>query len=37
VLDFCWSALDAENRISLAVKRIPADGGPSHILVRNRF
>jgi IMP cyclohydrolase len=37
VLDVYWSALDAENRISLAVKRIPADGSPSRILVRNRF
>jgi IMP cyclohydrolase len=37
VLDGYWSALDAENRIALAVKRIPADGSPSHILVRNRF
>ena len=37
VLDFYWSALDAENRISLAVKRIPTDGSPSHTLVRNRF
>ncbi len=36
-LDLYWSALDAENRISLAVKRIPADGNSSCILVRNRF
>jgi IMP cyclohydrolase len=36
VLDLYWSALDAENRISLAVKRIPADGSLSYILVRNR-
>ncbi len=36
VLDLYWNALDAENRISLAVKRIPADGGPSQTLVRNR-
>ncbi len=37
VLDLYWSALDAENRISLAVKHIPTDGSPSQILVRNRF
>ena len=37
VLDLYWSALDAENRISLAVKHIPTDGSPSHTLVRNRF
>jgi hypothetical protein len=37
LLDLYWSALDPENRISLAIKRIPADGSPSHILVRNRF
>jgi len=37
VLDLYWSALDADNRISLAVKRIPADGSPSRILVHNRF
>ena len=37
VLDLTWSALDAENRVSLAVKRIPADGSPSHTLVRNCF
>ena len=29
--------LDAGNRVALAVKRIPAAGGPSTILVRNRF
>jgi IMP cyclohydrolase len=37
VLDLYWGALDAENRISLAAKRIPADGSPSHTMVRNRF
>ncbi len=37
MLDLYWNALDAENRISLAVKRIPIDGGRGHILVRNRF
>ena len=37
VLDSYWNALDTQNRISLAVKRIPADGGPGEILIRNRF
>jgi IMP cyclohydrolase len=35
VLDAYWSALDAANRVALAVKRIP-DGGKSEILLRNR-
>ena len=37
VLDSYWSALDADNRISLAVKRIPADGGAASVIVRNRY
>lgn len=37
VLERYWEALDAENRVALAVKRIPAAGGPAAILVRNRF
>lgn len=37
VLDSYWNALNAENRISLAVKWIPAQGGDSEIIVRNRF
>ena len=37
VLDAYWGALNAENRISLAVKEVPAGGGASRILVRNRF
>ena len=37
VLSTYWDALDAENRVALAVKRIPCAGGPSEILVRNRF
>ncbi len=36
-LDAYWDALNADNRISLAVKAVPAGGGPSRILVRNRF
>jgi IMP cyclohydrolase len=37
VLDLYWNALDAENKISLAIKRIPLQGGASEIIVRNRF
>jgi len=37
VLERYWQALDAGNRVALAVKRIPAAGGPSELLVRNRF
>jgi hypothetical protein len=37
VLDAYWSALDASNRVALAVKRIPLSGEASEILVRNRF
>jgi hypothetical protein len=32
-----WLALDANNRIALAVKRIPVAGGPSTLTIRNRF
>lgn len=34
ILDSYWAALDADNRIALAAKLIPADGGPSRILLR---
>ena len=37
VLDTYWNALDSENRISLAAKRIRLADGTSEILVRNRF
>jgi hypothetical protein len=37
VLEAYWDALNAENRISLAVKTVPSGGGASRILVRNRF
>jgi IMP cyclohydrolase len=37
LLEHYWQALDAANRVALAVKRIPAAGGPGEILVRNRF
>lgn len=36
VLDVYWNALNAENRVSIAVKRIDLDGA-SRIVVRNRF
>jgi hypothetical protein len=36
VLERYWNALNAENRISLAVKAMPP-GGASRLLVRNRF
>ena len=36
-LDLYWNALDAENRISLAVKQIPVSGGSGSIIIRNRF
>lgn len=35
VLAAYWEALDAANRVALAVKSIPIDGGPGRILVRN--
>ncbi len=35
VLTRYWAALDAENRVALAVKQIPAPGGPSEIRLRN--
>lgn len=37
ILDTYWQALDAGNRVSLAVKEIPDTPSPSRILVRNRF
>jgi len=36
VLDAYWHALNADNRVSIAVKRIARDGS-SRIMVRNRF
>jgi hypothetical protein len=35
--DRYWNALDADNRVALAVKRIPRGGGESQIFLRNRF
>jgi hypothetical protein len=37
VLDAYWDALNADNRVALAVKHVPARGGPGSIVVRNRF
>ncbi len=37
MLDTYWEALDEENRISLAVKRIRLGEGSSETMVRNRF
>ena len=37
VLDRYWDALDPDNRVALAVKRIPATGGPSALTLRNRY
>jgi hypothetical protein len=35
--DRYWDGLDADNRVALAVKRIPANGGAVEIFLRNRF
>lgn len=37
LLDTYWEALDANNRVALAIKSIPAQGGAGRILVRNRY
>ena len=37
VLDTYWDALDRDNRVSLAVKEIPAQGGTSQTVLHNRF
>jgi IMP cyclohydrolase len=37
VLSTYWNALDTDNRVALAVKRIPCTGETSEILVCNRF
>jgi IMP cyclohydrolase len=36
LLDTYWEALDAHNRVALAVKHIPAHGGMGTIIVRNQ-
>jgi IMP cyclohydrolase len=37
ILESYWHALNAENRVALAVKQISAQEGTSRLLVRNRF
>jgi IMP cyclohydrolase len=37
VLESYWKALDSDNRISLAIKSVPKDGGASSLLVNNRY
>jgi len=37
LLHMYWEALDANHRVALAVKHIPAQGGVGTILVRNRY
>lgn len=37
VLDQYWNALDANNRIAIAVKQIPSDGGTGKLIMRNRY
>ncbi len=37
VLNAYWAILNAENRVSIAVKRISSHDGASKVLVRNRF
>jgi IMP cyclohydrolase len=37
VLAAYWDGLNADNRVSLAVKTIPDGGGPGKIVVQNRF
>lgn len=36
-LELYWASLDADNRISLAVKEISASGDSSRILIRNKY
>jgi len=37
LLETYWEALDAHNRVALAVKSIPAQGGVGTIIVRNQY
>lgn len=37
IMETYWAALDAENRVALAVKEVPADGQKSQILIKNQF
>lgn len=37
LLEKYWEVLDAANRIAIAVKRVPPDGGASELIVHNRY
>lgn len=37
ILEFYWEALDADNRISIAVKTISESGAKSEIILRNKY
>jgi hypothetical protein len=37
ILETYWQALDAENRVSLAIKEIQSNGQGSRILIKNQF
>lgn len=37
LLNTYWEALDANNRVALAIKHIPAQGGAGTIVVRNQY
>lgn len=37
VLESYWKALDPDNKISLAIKKVPGDGSPSTLIVQNRY
>ena len=37
LLQTYWESLDMDNRIALAVKHIPASGGPGTLLIHNRY
>jgi len=37
ILDTYWQALDADNRIAIAVKHIPEGGHPGRLIIHNRF
>jgi IMP cyclohydrolase len=37
LLETYWDGLNVDNRISLAIKEIPVDGGASRLIIKNRF
>ena len=37
IMEKYWDALNAENRVSLAVKEISTQSGKSEIFIKNRF